>query len=82
MQIETPVERPMDWMTNSGIDPIAGVVGVFACGFVAFLTLYATQPMYRNYFPLLALAECYKSHAKAGSMVAEIYFTAASSSTR
>jgi predicted MFS family arabinose efflux permease len=27
------------------IDPIAGVVGVFVCGFVAFLTLYATQPL-------------------------------------
>ena len=42
---------------------------------------YLTYDMYRNYFPLLALAEFYKSYAKSGSMVAELYFTAASSST-
>jgi predicted MFS family arabinose efflux permease len=27
------------------LDPLAGVVGVFVCGLVAFLTLYATQPL-------------------------------------
>jgi YNFM family putative membrane transporter len=27
------------------LHPVAGVVGVFACGLVAFLTLYATQPL-------------------------------------
>src|SRR5690348_13327953 len=27
------------------LQPVAGVVGVFVCGLVAFLTLYATQPL-------------------------------------
>src|SRR4051812_47551673 len=27
------------------LHPLAGVVGVFVCGIVAFLTLYATQPL-------------------------------------
>ena len=27
------------------LHPLAGVVGVFVCGLVAFLTLYATQPL-------------------------------------
>src|ERR1700710_1586048 len=27
------------------LHPVAGVVGVFVCGLVAFLTLYATQPL-------------------------------------
>ncbi|HEX6493937.1 MAG TPA: MFS transporter [Acidobacteriaceae bacterium] len=27
------------------LDPLSGVVGVFVCGLIAFLTLYATQPL-------------------------------------
>lgn len=31
--------------TRHPLHPVAGVVGVFVCGLVAFLTLYATQPL-------------------------------------
>ena len=38
--LPTAIARP-----RHPLHPLAGVVGVFVCGLVAFLTLYATQPL-------------------------------------
>jgi MFS transporter, YNFM family, putative membrane transport protein len=44
-QFAADAALPIAPARRHALDPVAGVVGVFVCGAVAFLTLYATQPL-------------------------------------